>query len=173
MKSFLKNYTSEVPVSQTIYRIEQTLLRCGVTGIAKEYDAHQNVLAITFRIDFEGGSPVTVRLPADVKKAQEALWEDYISDADKSFLNKEGTEFWGGPRKKSKADFKLQGERTAWKIIQDWVEVQMSMIQMKQAEVREVFLPYVWDERRKQTFFSLLKNNGFRAMLPEKADEAK
>jgi hypothetical protein len=29
---FLKNYTSEVPVSQTIHRIEQVLIRCGVTG---------------------------------------------------------------------------------------------------------------------------------------------
>lgn len=34
---FLKNYTSEVPVSQTIYRIEQVLIKCGVSGITKEY----------------------------------------------------------------------------------------------------------------------------------------
>lgn len=26
---FLKNYTSNVPVSQTIYRIEQVLIKCG------------------------------------------------------------------------------------------------------------------------------------------------
>jgi hypothetical protein len=52
--------------------------------------------------------------------------------------------------------------------MQDWVEVQMSMIQTKQADFIQVFLPYVWDEQRKQTFYQALKSSGFKALLPEK-----
>jgi hypothetical protein len=40
------------------------------------------------------------------------------------------------------------------------------MIQMKQAETLQVFLPYVWDGQ--QTFYQRLKESKFRAMLPER-----
>lgn len=163
---FLKNYTSDVAVHVTIGRIEQVLLRCGVTGITKEYGAASKIVAITFHIDIHGaGQRVAIRLPADEKKAQEALWLDYVG-TDK--LTNCGTELCYNPRKrKKKADFAPQAERTAWKLIQDWVEVQLSMIQLKQAEFEQVFLPYVWDGR--QTFYARLKDEGFRAMLPEKS----
>src|SRR6185503_878462 len=39
---FLKNYTSEVPVTQTIARIEHALIKAGVSGIAKEYSPTGN-----------------------------------------------------------------------------------------------------------------------------------
>ena len=71
-------------------------------------------------------------------------------------------------KQKKKADFAEQAERTAWKLVQDWVEVQMSMVQLKQADVREVFLAYIWNGR--QTFFQNLEQTGFRALLPEKTE---
>ncbi len=162
---FLKNYTSNVPVSQTIYRIEQVLIRCGVTGITKDYGPNGEVIAIAFHIKLEEHlPPVTIRLPADKEKAMDALWLDYVGE-DK--LDEKGRfANWQCRKKKKRSDFAQQAERTAWKIIQDWIEVQMSMIQMKQAEVREVFLPYVWDGKR--TFFTALKESGFKAMLPER-----
>lgn len=52
---FLKNYTSNVPVSQTIYRIEQVLIRCGVSGITKEYGPQQDMAAIHFHIKLADG----------------------------------------------------------------------------------------------------------------------
>lgn len=51
--------------------------------------------------------------------------------------------------------------------LKDWVEVQMSMIQMKQAETLQVFMPYLWNGR--ETLYQLSQNNGgFRALLAEK-----
>src|SRR5688572_1736475 len=79
---FLKNYTSEVPVSTTIYRIEQVLIKCGVSGIMKEYRGTEGeIAAITFQIESPGGK-ITIRLPADKTKALDALWLDYV-DGDK------------------------------------------------------------------------------------------
>lgn len=157
---FLKNYTSDVPISQTIHRIEQTLIKCGVSGIMKEYGALGNVVAVTFQIKLEGAEPWTIRLPANVQKAWDALWLNY-ANGDK--LSADGMSLcWSSRKNKKKADFRDQAERTAWKIIQDWVEVQMSMIQMQQADFREVFLPYAWDGER--TFFNRLKDGGFKQL---------
>lgn len=159
---FLKNYTSDVPVHTTISRIEQTLIRCGVTGITKEYAAGGKVVAITFHIDMAGeGQRVAVRLPADEANAQDALWRDYIG----TDLLPDGNIAYGCQKKKRAKDFAQQAERTAWKLIQDWVEVQLSMIQLKQADFQQVFLPYVWDGR--QTFYDRIKEGGYRAVLPE------
>lgn len=166
MKGFLKNYTSNVPVSQTIYKIEQVLIRCGVSGITKEYGPKMEVTAIRFHIPLNDRE-VTIRLPADAKKAQEAMWRDYAG-AD---ISKDGLGVTYGSRKKLRpTDFAEQGERTAWKIIQDWIEVQMSMIQMQQADTIEVFMPYIWDG--KQTVYGRIKEGGYRALLPEKSEAA-
>lgn len=151
---FLKNYTSNAPVSQTIYRIEQVLIKCGVSGINKEYLAGGKVSAITFSIELEHNRPMDVRIPVNEQKALEVLWNNYKK------TSPNGT--------KSKTDFVEQAKRTAWKIVQEWVEIQMSMVQMEQAEFREVFLPYFWDG--KKTFFAAVKDSGFRALLPEKTE---
>lgn len=167
MSLFLKNYTSNVPVSNTIHRIEQVLIRCGAKSIAKEYGSTGNITAIVFTIEIENGRTMPVRLPANEDAAWNALWLDYV-DGDK--LNAEGTHVtYPSQKKKCKANFKEQAERTAWKIVQDWVEVQMSMIQLRQAETMQVFMPYAWDDRAKVTFYDRMKLNGFRAMLPENA----
>lgn len=164
---FLKNYTSSVPVAQTLHRIEQVLIKCGVSGITKEYSPSGAVSAIRFHIRVSPETPeVTIRMPADCQRALDALWLDY-ANGDK--LTPDGKALqWPSRKRLKRADFAEQAERTAWKIIQDWVEVQMSMIQLKQAETLEVFLPYVWDGR--QTYFQAVKSAGFKA-LPEHASD--
>lgn len=161
---FLKNYTSDVPVNQTIHRIEMVLIKCGVLGITKEYTGTDGkVAAITFSIS-DKGHEFTVRLPADVEKAQDALWMDYVG-AD--ILDDKGHfKDWQCRKKKLRKDFAEQAGKTAWKIIQDWIEVQMSMIQMRQADSIEVFLPYVVVNG--QSFYKSVAAAGHRALLPER-----
>jgi hypothetical protein len=164
---FLKNYTSNVPVNQTIYRIEQVLIKCSALGIMKEYTGTAGqISAITFQIESPAGK-ITIRLPADKEKALDALWLDY-ADGDK--LNEKGDALndWHGRKKKKRADFAAQAARTAWKIIQDWIEVQMSMVQMKQADTLQVFLPYVYNG--KQTYYQSLRESNFVGLLPEKCE---
>lgn len=163
---FLKNYTSDVPVSRTIQRIEEVLIRCGVLGIAKDYaGTNGTILAINFRIR-DGEKEFSVRLPADKEKALQALWLDYV---DGDALNEKGDQVtWQSKKRKKRADFGQQAERTAWKIIQDWVEVQMSMVQLHQADAVEVFMPYIYDGH--QTVYQRIKAGGMRALLPEKCE---
>lgn len=164
---FLKNYTSDVPVSQTIYRIEQTLIKCGVQSISKEYGTQAEVVALQFRIS-DQGKDFSVRLPADKERALQSLWVNYVN-GDK--LTPDGKALqWPGRKSKKRQDFAEQAERTAWKLMQDWVEVQMSLVAMRQADAAEVFLPYMWDDQTKTTIYNRLKAGGFRALLPERTE---
>jgi len=153
MSKFLKNYTSKVPVSQTIARIESVLIRVGVNGITKEYGPQSEIVALTFHIAL-GETRVAIRLPANREQALNALWEDYKETHPNGRMNRK--------------DFAEQAERTAWKLMQDWCEVQLSLIQVKQAEFLQVFMPYVWDGQRRQTFYDQIKGGGYKALLPER-----
>jgi len=52
-----------------------------------------------------------------------------------------------------------QAERTAWRIIKDWVEAQMAIVAAGQAVMEEVFLPYVILPATNQTLFQVFTEN--------------
>jgi hypothetical protein len=148
----LKNYTSEISADITIARIERLLVDAGATGIAKEYEG-KRVKALVFHLPYQPDKlPITVKLPANVKKCQELLWKDYCR-----------TRTVHG--RKTDADFADQAERTAWKLQQDWVEVQVAMIKLNQQSTIQAFMAYAYDG--KQTLYERVEANGFRAFLPE------
>lgn len=150
---YLKNYTSKVSADVTIARIERLLVNAGATGFQKLYEGGL-CSAIVFQISFErGGMPINVRLPANVQRCQEALFADYVKASPNG--------------RKEKADFADQAAQTAWRLVQDWVEVQVSLIHLKQVEFLQVFLPYVWDGQR--TYYEALRETGFKALLPERS----
>lgn len=130
----LKNYTSNIPAHTTISYIEAYLAQCGVEGISKQYDNGIPV-ALFFHVNLPP-SRYTVRLPAKVDEVQEFFWKEYVASTKR-------------PRK-TKEDFREQSLRTAWKIQQDWVQVQMSLIKLKQVDFLEVFMGFLWDGRQSQ-----------------------
>jgi hypothetical protein len=147
----LKNYTSSTPTHQTIAYIEAYLAECGVSGVTKQYEDKQPA-ALFFTVEV-GENRFTIRLPARVAEVHDYLWRSYCSGVSK-------------PRK-VKADFHEQAARTAWKIQQDWVQVQMSLIKLKQVEFLEVFMGFLWDG--KQSYYQSLKGGGFKE-LPERTE---
>lgn len=146
----LKNYTSSVSAAQTISYIEAYLASCGVSAVSKQYE-NTIPVALFFHVDLDG-KKFTIRLPAKVKDVQDYLWKEYCGSTRR-------------PRKTIK-DFAEQAARTAWKIQQDWVQVQMSLIKLKQADFLEVFMGYLWDGE--QTFYQRQLNDGLLALPPAK-----
>jgi hypothetical protein len=142
----LKNYTSSVPAYQTISYIEAYLAECGVSGISKQLE-DKRIVALFFHVEM-GGKKFTIRLPAKVSEVQEWLWRNYCASVSK-------------PRKK-KEDFAEQAERTAWKIQQDFVQVQMSLIKLKQVDFIEVFMGFVWDGE--QSYYQRIQGSGFKQL---------
>jgi len=140
--------------------MEEILIKAGVQSIVKEYGPAAEVAAIMFRIDLNGRA-ITVRLPADKARCQDALWKDYVG---KDRVSHDGQYVLNHRKPKRRAAFAEQAERTAWKLVLDWVEVQISMIALQQAEITQVFLPYIWDESRRVTFFDQVKAERFAAL---------
>lgn len=152
----LKNYTSSVPSSTSIWHIEQALIAAGASAIAKEYDTSGKVTGFVFRLVFEAGQPpATVKLPANVTACHESMWKDHVKN--RSFRSRKTSE-----------DFKAQAERTAWRIMQDWVEVQVSLIKIRQIDAMQAFLPFCFDGER--TVYEKVKEGGFKALTAPKPE---
>lgn len=142
----IKNYTSTVPASRSVSKIEELLVSMGAQNINKTYkDGVLN--AISFLIPVEG-TTVPFKLPAKVDQVHEALKKSYkrLTPATLRTISE-------------------QSERTAWKICSDWVEIQATIIKLHQAEFIEVFLPYVYRIDSDQTFFEQLKSTNYKALL--------
>jgi hypothetical protein len=63
-----------------------------------------------------------------------------------------------------------QARRTAWKLAQEWLEIQLAMVAMQQAEIVQVLLPYA--VRGDQTFFQAFKRAGYAGLLAAPKDDA-
>ena len=145
----LKNYTSSVPVETTVSRIEQYLIGTGlVSGIGKQYE-NGKVTSIVFEIKYqEGKLPLTVRLAAKVEQCQDFFWRDHCATARRN--------------RKTKADFLDQAARTAWKLQEDDVRVQTSLIMLKQRTVVEAFIASIWDGEK--TFYQRIEGSGYKML---------
>lgn len=141
----IKNYTSEQNPETSIANIEKYLVSAGATDISKNY-TNGVCSAIRFRI-VANGIPVFFQLPAKVESCYKILLKDktYRSDKIKEVTMK-------------------QAERTAWKLISEWVQIQLSMIKLDQADVIEIFLPYVYNPATNSTFYNQLKDGGFKQL---------
>ena len=143
----LKNYTSTVPASRAMAFIENKLVQNGAKRILKTYDEDGRVEAMCFALNIDGVD-VHFKLPARVANCEAVLRANLSSRARPETIKK----------------IPDQALRTAWKIVSDWVEAQMAMIELAQIEVMEVFMPYIFDG--KQTYYELVKEKGYKALLP-------
>jgi len=142
----LKNYTSGIPVERTVARIEGIIAEIGAKAIGKNYEKGK-LTAITFQLSMEGRD-FLIRLPA----RPDSVYTVFTSQCKR-------------PHSGTLERLREQAERTAWKIQQDWLEVELTNIRLNQKAPLQAFMPYIWDGE--QTFFERLKGNGFKA-LPEK-----
>lgn len=139
----IKNYTSGVPVDRTISRIESLLAAAGAKAIAKTYEAGR-IAALTFQLEINGRD-MLIRLPSNPQAVYDALRREIRR-----------------PRTGTLEKLKDQAERTAWKLQQDSLEIELTKIKLGQAEPMQIFLAYIWDG--KQTFYTALKDGGFKML---------
>lgn len=143
----LKNYTSKIPASRSISYIESKLAQNGARQILKTYDDDGKVTGMCFTIPINGHD-MPFKLPARVDRCETVLMQATTSRTRPETLKK----------------IPKQAERTAWKILSDWVEAQMAMIELAQIEVMEVFMPYLYDGKSGQTYYEIMKDQQFKAL---------
>lgn len=146
----LKNYTSSVPVERSIMMIEKLLMDAGATNISKSINQEsKEVDGIIFLINVNS-KPILFKLPSKTEQCFKIMMKEVSS---RSAFKKEVI-----------SNKRAQAQRTAWKLLFDWVSIQVSMIQIEQVELMEVFLPYAYDMQNDQTFFEKIKESGFKQL---------
>jgi hypothetical protein len=142
----IKNYTSQVPVERTISQIESALIKIGVSKIEKTYtDGFADGIIFSITILQE----IKFKIPANIDAARDIL--------------REIPEY----RRKPKDWLNAQSRRTAWRLIYDWVSVQVAMVMLRQADAMEVFLPYAYNQKDGKTFYKRLKDDANYKLLLE------
>ena len=139
----LKNYTTEVPAARSIEKIENILVEFGATNIMKEYGPGGKCEALSFIVAVEG-MKLPFRLPVKVENAYVWLKNKKPQTSDKTL--------WA------------QAERMVWKQQYEWVFLQLSMIELDQAEKLELLLPYLYDVQKQETYYQKLKQGGFKML---------
>lgn len=128
------NYTTKVPASKTVAQIQEVLGAKGACRVSVDYVSGK-ASAITFGLKI-GLSEIGFRLPCNILGVQQAVKK-----------SRPGGYLWKDT---------AQAERIAWRIVKDWVEAQMALVEANQAELGEVFLPYAVHNDG-QTFFQHFK----------------
>lgn len=111
------NYTTKVDIYSTIGQIQKNLVKHGAKRIVQDYEG-EKIVALCFSIETPIGEQ-PVRLPANVNAVYAVL-----------------------QRQKVKCDY-AQAERVAWRIVKDWVEAQMAILESEMVHIDQIFLPYM------------------------------
>lgn len=130
------NYTTSVSATRTASDIQSTLANKGAKRVSVDYDPQGDPVAVEFMIEIHK-QPVWFKLPCNVDGVYRAMTKDRS----------------GVPRKLQN---KPQAQRAAWRIVKNWIEVQLALVEANQVEMAEVFLPYVID-RDGQSMYSRFK----------------
>lgn len=133
---------------RSVSSIEKILVDIGAIYIVKVYE-NSRLSGITFQIDYEA-KPMLFKLPANVQA---------IEDIMKSEIKK--------PRGTTASRIVDQAQRTAWKLLLDWVSVQASMVLIGRRSVIEVFLPYAYNKLQDRTFYECLQQSKFAMLQKE------
>lgn len=117
----LLNYTTKIDADKTAHEISKCLSAHGASSIMTDYE--DGVLsALSFRIK-NGEASINFRLPCDWRPVLTVL--EYQKDKNRRIEANQ-----------------LQAVRTAWRIVKDWVEAQMALVETNMVTAPQVFLPY-------------------------------
>lgn len=114
------NYTTKIDSTKTISEIQSCLVRHGASKIIADYEG-QIPIGVTFCL-MMNDKMIAFSLPCNYLGVLKAMQNN--RKVPRSLCNKE------------------QALRVSWRIIKDWVEAQMAIVEAKLADISEVFLPY-------------------------------
>ena len=122
------NYTTTISAEKTIGEMQRLLAQHGAARVALDYE-NGHAVGLTFELATPHGQR-TFSLPVDVDAMSRLLVER--SNA-------------GKLRSGSKAQHhsREQAERTAWRVMKDWLSAQLTLVSTRMASLDQVMLPYL------------------------------
>ena len=134
------NYTTTVDAFKTVSEIEYILMKHNAKSIMKNCNG-ESITGLSFLID-TGSQQVPVRLPVKVDECLKVLQRE----------KQRGTKNIKATRE--------QAERVEWRILKDWIEAQMALLDIEMVKFEEIFLPYI-ELQCGQTIYEKLEQKQF------------
>lgn len=135
------NYTTSIDSEKSISEIQKCLVKHGAHKIVTDYKGGLPS-AVTFCLEIND-SQVGFSLPANYSGVLRAMKNDRKI-----------------PRSKCTEE---QAQRVAWRIVKDWVEAQMAIVEAQLCEMAEVFLPYAITKSG-TTLYKEIQGNGMKLL---------
>jgi len=131
-------YTTKVAASKTVAEIESILVKHKAQSIMKNYK-DEKIVSLSFLVN-TGCRQIPIKLPAKIEECYKVLKKE---------------------RKSNKAvkDTMDQAEMVAWRILKNWIDAQMALLDIEMVQFEEVFMPYIVDTTGKTLFEKLEKKH--------------
>jgi hypothetical protein len=142
----LLNFSTSIEVPKTLGQIMGILAAAGAKKVQAEYDDGEPV-SLQFLIATKYGER-GFSLPANVERVGKVLSRLYEQ---KKLERRHCTS--------------EQAARVAWRILKDWIEAQLALIQADMVDLEVVMLPYMLDESGK-TVYQLMEERHLGALPP-------
>ena len=140
------NYTTTVPPERSVDEITTLLVRKGAKSVTSDFNDDGRVKAVSF-VMAVGGLPTRFLMPANAEGVAKVMLRE-----------KPYRPQIRSTKQKYEQKVRQQAERVAWRILKDWVEAQMALIESSQAEAAQVFMPYA-TARDGRTMYELFVEN--------------
>lgn len=134
----LLNYTTKISTDKTVGEIQKMLARAGARAILSEYDNDGSISSVSFKM-LVNDSEIGFRLPIKPSRVLAVL------------RTQRGVE----PRYKTEE----HARRVAWRIVKDWVEAQLAIIETKMVKADQVFLPYAITPNGETLYETIMNGN--------------
>ncbi len=118
------NYTTSIDPHKTVGEIQKLLATKGARGILLEYNEHGDPSAVAFQIEVRG-QQLRYRLPCRAEKVCDILGRE-----------------WRAGKVERRYTTMQHANRVAWRIIKDWIEAQLAIVEAGMVDMAEVFMPY-------------------------------
>lgn len=139
------NYTTSISTEKTANEIQAKLVKAKAEAVLCRYE-NCVLSSISFRMNTAQGI-IHFKLPAKIDGVLLALKRD------------------------NKVPHRLktneQAARVAWRIVKDWVEAQLAIIEADMATLPQVFLPYAQTDNG-QTVYERFEKNGLIALTDQR-----
>jgi len=149
----LKNYSTSISTEKTVLEIENILSTHGASAILKQYDGVGNITELNFMIDTEFGK-IPFKLPMDAQKVLQILKREKIMGKASGLSKAESEDI-------------SRARMVGWRIIKDWIDSQLALVEVNLVKVEQVFLPYAYDPVKNQTLYEVIRERKFAGMLME------
>lgn len=140
----LLNYSTTVPVHRTLGQVTELLVKAGARQMMTDYGEDGAPSGITFSVETALGLRAFM-LPVKVDAVCQVLQKDRKIP----------------PRLRTPE----QGQRVAWRIMKDWLEAQLAIIDTEMVTLDQVMLPYMRSADGETFYDAYLNGHGTQPAL--------